>query len=141
MIDLFLCALIFYLVTSVQNYPKNFHTPSKKSSKINPILNGLENTYKPSTLSATAAHSKLYGKNFSNLPLGTVGSKKIYKCSESSTEPIGKVYAYGLNSNQGTVRPYNEDRVVAFHKLLTAPSGANANFWFFAVYDGHGGQS
>jgi len=129
------------LVNSAISPSKNFHTPSKKSSKINPILQGLGNVYKNSTLSATAAHSKLYGKNFSNLPLGTVGSKKIYKCSESSTGQIGKVHAYGLNSNQGTVRPYNEDRVVAFNTTIKAPSGAEVNFWFFGVYDGHGGQS
>lgn len=52
----------------------------------------------------------------------------------------GKVYAYGLHSNQGTVRPYNEDRVVEYHTVLKSEPGVEANFSFFGVYDGHGGQ-
>ena len=74
--------------------------------------------------------------------MGTVGNKKIYKCSECSTVPIGKITAFAINSNQGPVRPYNEDRVIAFNTSLISPhTGNQINYWFFGVYDGHGGQS
>ena len=57
-----------------------------------------------------------------------------------SSNQHGKVYAYGLYSTQGSVRPYNEDRIVEYHTILQSDIGMDVNFSFFGIYDGHGGQ-
>lgn len=119
---------------------KSYHTPSKKTSKINSIVPNLGNFYKNTGLSATSAKNKYYSKNLPNLPLGTLTGKKIYKCSESSSSTHGKIAAFGLYSTQGSVRPYNEDRVIEYHTNMRSDVGSDIKFSFFAVYDGHGGQ-
>ena len=59
----------------------------------------------------------------------------------------GYITAYGANTNQGTVRNYNEDRV-AIIQTISQPKNkvlANGKKWprcsFFGVYDGHGGHT
>lgn len=47
--------------------------------------------------------------------------------------------SYGLYSTQGSVRPYNEDRVIEYHTTLEH-DGVENKISFFGVYDGHGGQ-
>lgn len=101
----------------------------------------LGNVYRNQGFCSTTAKNKYYGKNLPSLPLGTLGGKKIYKWSEASGSSHGKATAYGLYSNQGSVRPYNEDRVYAYHTQLKSEAGYDVQFSFFAVYDGHGGQS
>jgi len=88
---------------------------------------------------STSAKNKYLGKNITALPLGNLGTKKIYKCAASSMESHGRAIAYGLSSHQGSVRPYNEDRVVAFQTQIGQDPVVNMSF--FAVYDGHGGQT
>lgn len=72
--------------------------------------------------------------------MSDLNGKKIYNCNMLSDSVQGKVYAYGLYSTQGSVRPYNEDRVVEYHTVLKSDIGQEVNLSFFGVYDGHGGQ-
>ena len=92
------------------------------------------------SINSISVKNKYANKNLPTIPFSSLASKKIYKCSEMSSVQHGKVYAFGLHSNQGTVRPYNEDRVVEYHTVLKPESGVEVNFSFFGVYDGHGGQ-
>ena len=58
---------------------------------------------------------------------------KYSELSEFSTSDFIKAYSYC--TSQGNIRDYNEDTITAI-KL----SNNNDNFYFFAVYDGHGGN-
>ncbi len=55
--------------------------------------------------------------------------------SKISRKPTGIIQSYGVNTNQGAVRNYNEDRVSIFLNLKKGKSVCS----FFAIYDGHGG--
>lgn len=61
------------------------------------------------------------------------------KCSFKKN---GIIKAYAANTNQGTVRNYNEDRVSIILNIMKPENRKNEN-WpkcsFFGVYDGHGG--
>lgn len=105
------------------------------------MIPNLGNVYKNTGFVSNTAKNKYYAKNLPSLPLGNLGGKQLYKWSEWSSNSHGKVIAYGLNSNQGSVRPYNEDRVYWYQTNLKSDAGYDVSFSFFAVYDGHGGQT
>ena len=125
---------------SHSEYLPSYHTPMKKSSKIVGLIPNINNTHKGYGMSSVSVKNKYGSKNLPALPISNLTSKKIYKWSEMSSGQHGKVFAYGLYSTQGSVRPYNEDRVVEFHTVLKSEVGMDVNFSFFGIYDGHGGQ-
>ena len=49
------------------------------------------------------------------------------------------IKAYAYNSNEGNVRDYNEDTITAT-KITLNPKEKNNYAYFFAIYDGHGGN-
>ena len=57
--------------------------------------------------------------------------------SEFSKNDFIKAYAY--NTNEGNIRDYNEDTITATKIFLDSRDRSNS-FYFFAVYDGHGGD-
>ena len=57
--------------------------------------------------------------------------------SEINEKDIIKGYAY--NSSNGNVRDYNEDAITAT-KVIIINNDENDYFYFFGVYDGHGGK-
>ena len=61
----------------------------------------------------------------------------------SSTRSNGAIKAYAANTNQGSVRNYNEDRVAIILNIVK-PDNHPATTWpkcqYFAIYDGHGGH-
>ena len=74
-----------------------------------------------------------------------------YPCAKYSSKRNGIVAAYGANTNQGTVRNYNEDRVAIILNIMQPKSKQPAKTaedsavpWpkcsFFGIYDGHGGN-
>ena len=69
--------------------------------------------------------SELLSKEYPNFSNSTISKE-----NEFSSEDIIKGYAY--NSSQGNIRSYNEDTITA--------TKVNEQFYFFAVYDGHGGN-
>ena len=57
--------------------------------------------------------------------------------NEFNKNDIIKAYAY--NTNEGHVRDYNEDTITAT-KLIFNPKDKTNYAYFFAIYDGHGGD-
>ena len=53
-------------------------------------------------------------------------------------EDIIKGYAY--NSSMGNIRDYNEDTITATKITINNDNNNENNFYFFGVYDGHGGS-
>ena len=66
-----------------------------------------------------------------------------YEKSKTSKKKFGIIKSYGVNTYQGIVRNYNEDRVSIIINM-SKPSDYHKKFWpkmsFFAIYDGHGGE-
>lgn len=67
---------------------------------------------------------------------------RSYDEAKFSTKSYGSVVSYGVNTNQGIVRNYNEDRVSIILNVIKPPSRKNEE-WpkvsFFGIFDGHGG--
>ena len=67
---------------------------------------------------------------------------KNFEISITSTPSIIKegdiIKGYGYNSSMGNVRDYNEDTITATKVILN--NDQNDYFYFFGVYDGHGGK-
>jgi hypothetical protein len=67
---------------------------------------------------------------------------RFYDEAKFSTKSYGSVVSYGVNTNQGIVRNYNEDRVSIILNVIKPPSRKNEE-WpkvsFFGIFDGHGG--
>jgi protein phosphatase 2C family protein 2/3 len=68
---------------------------------------------------------------------------KKYENAKFSSKSNSHVEAYGANTNQGSVRNYNEDRVSIILNVIK-PSSRDDEEWpkvsFFGIYDGHGGN-
>ena len=66
-----------------------------------------------------------------------------YEQSKTSKKTMGVVKSYGVNTYQGIVRNYNEDRVSIIINM-NKPKNYNKKIWpkisFFGIYDGHGGE-
>lgn len=66
-----------------------------------------------------------------------------YEQSKTSKKTMGVVKSYGVNTYQGIVRNYNEDRVSIIINM-NKPKNYNKKVWpkisFFGIYDGHGGK-
>ena len=66
-----------------------------------------------------------------------------YEQSKTSKKKNGIVKSYGVNTYQGIVRNYNEDRVSIIINM-SKPSNYHKKSWpkisFFGIYDGHGGE-
>jgi protein phosphatase 2C family protein 2/3 len=64
-----------------------------------------------------------------------------YETSKCSNKQVGIIKSYAVNTYQGLIRNYNEDRV-AIILNIAKPADFKGN-WprcsFFGVYDGHGG--
>jgi hypothetical protein len=67
---------------------------------------------------------------------------RYYEDAKFSTKSYGSIISYGVNTNQGQVRNYNEDRVSIILNVIKPPSRKNED-WpkvsFFGIFDGHGG--
>ena len=59
--------------------------------------------------------------------------------SENELNKNDFIKAYAYNTNEGNIRDYNEDTITAT-KIVPDPKNKNNYFYFFAVYDGHGGN-
>ena len=59
--------------------------------------------------------------------------------SDNEFTPSDFIKAYAYNSNEGNIRDYNEDTITAT-RIYLEPKDRNNYFYFFGVYDGHGGD-
>ena len=66
-----------------------------------------------------------------------------YEDSKTSKKKMGYIKSYAVNTYQGLVRSYNEDRVSIIVNM-SKPRGYYKKIWprvsFFGIYDGHGGE-
>ena len=69
---------------------------------------------------------------------------KDFDRAKSSNKPIGNIRAYAVNTYQGIIRNYNEDRV-SITLNIAKPNNYNNGIWpkcsLFGIYDGHGGNT
>ena len=66
-----------------------------------------------------------------------------FEPSKTSRKNMGVVKSYGVNTYQGIVRNYNEDRVsiiINMNKPKDYTKGRWPKTSFFGIYDGHGGE-
>jgi len=72
---------------------------------------------------------------------GSVVDSSTTKCS---VRGHGRVAGYAVNTHQGIVRSYNEDRVSIVLNIMKPSNRPQSEEWpkcsFFGVYDGHGGS-
>ena len=73
-------------------------------------------------------------ESFENYPLNKISSRSF-----------GIIKAYGVNTSQGIIRDYNEDRVsIVINMVKPSNSPINNNDWpkisYFGVFDGHAGS-
>ena len=83
----------------------------------------------PSPQKTVELTPEIYHNTYKNFEPSIFSTK-----NEFSNNDLIKGYAY--NSSMGNVRTYNEDTITATKIFLP-----NENFYFFAVYDGHGGNN
>ena len=66
------------------------------------------------------------------------------KNTASSSKRCGYVFRYAANTNKGSFRNYNEDRLSIVINI-PCPSSISSDSWphssFFGIYDGHGGKA
>lgn len=94
------------------------------------------------------SHKNIHGISTINPKSNLVNHKillspfRYYEDAKYSTKSYGSIISYGVNTNQGQVRNYNEDRVSIILNVIKPPSRKNED-WpkvsFFGIFDGHGG--
>jgi len=84
----------------------------------------------------------IFNERFQNLQLRSI--LPHYEPSRNSQKAYGAVKAFGVCTNQGLVRDYNEDRVSIVLDIPKPYSKPDNEPWpnssIFAVFDGHGGS-
>ena len=67
-----------------------------------------------------------------------------YEESKTSKKKMGLIKSYAVNTYQGIIRNYNEDRVSIIVNM-NKPRGYYKKIWprvsFFGIFDGHGGET
>ena len=67
-----------------------------------------------------------------------------YEQSKTSKKKMGLIKSYAVNTYQGIIRNYNEDRVSIIVNM-NKPRGYYKRIWprvsFFGIFDGHGGET
>ena len=67
-----------------------------------------------------------------------------YEPSKTSKKKMGLIKSYAVNTYQGIIRNYNEDRVSIIVNM-NKPRGYYKKIWprvsFFGIFDGHGGET
>ena len=96
-------------------------------SSLGPLA-GLGNLGPTSPQKTVELTSEIFHNTYKNFEPSIFSSE-----NEFSNSDLIKAYAY--NSSMGNVRNYNEDTITATKIFVQ-----NENFYFFAIYDGHGGN-
>ena len=78
-------------------------------------------------------------------PIDKIYNKNInFISAKTSTKSYGIIKAYSVNTNQGIIRNYNEDRVSIVINMNQPNNYINDLKWpkisYFAIFDGHGGN-
>lgn len=118
-------------------------TSSTPTSTMNERILSSEN---PSKIDIRAMQSSIYSSPSRPTPYG---EEPVYlppfEPTKCSTKSNGVIKAYGVNTHQGIVRNYNEDRVAIILNIAKPAHLSASEEWpvcsFFGVYDGHGGTT
>ena len=111
-------------------------------------LNILQNLFSSLT-SLTGGANPLYNMNqiHKTVELSPEIFKNTYKnfipSNYSSKEEFSEgdiIKGYAYNSSMGNIRDYNEDTITATKIIFNNDNNNEDNFYFFGVYDGHGGS-
>ena len=115
------------------NNLNNINNNKNIINNIKNINNSINNNIRNNNLTL----SKLSNLNYLNYPQ-----------VELSPNSFNKIICYGANSYNGTVRDHNEDKLkiileYKLDKVITDSNGSliNPNISYFAIYDGHAGNS
>ena len=150
----------------INNHKYNKHyskePPLQLNSKINNHLLEKyfnENNYANNLFNETENNNNLINRQINNPEYITINEIIGEKCeinldilrlffnnfdqSKTSRKNMGVIKSYGVNTYQGIVRNYNEDRVSIIINM-NKPKNFTKTKWpkisFFGIYDGHGGE-
>ena len=121
-------------VNNTATKPDPIPSDNKKSTN----ENNSSNTIVQEAISVTTL------MNNQNIPLALSSLTVLfpqYEITKCSSRAIGKISAYAVNTYQGIIRNYNEDRVSIILNIAKPQSffGVWPKCSFFGIYDGHGG--
>ena len=151
-------------ITNNLKYNKRF--PNEPSYPLNSKVNNHllekyfnENNYANNLFNETENNNTSVNKQINNQEYITINEIIGEKCeinldilrlffnnfdpSKTSRKNMGVIKSYGVNTHQGIVRNYNEDRVSIIINM-NKPKNFTKKRWpkisFFGIYDGHGGE-
>jgi len=138
------------------NYNKTNHTNviTDIANKYN--INQIQLNDRKLTSNKNIIFNKLRGKESKYITANDIIGEKVkldidilrmffskYEKAKSSKRSAGIIKSYAVNTYQGIIRNYNEDRVIIIINLNKPPNYHRSN-WpkisFFGIYDGHGGD-
>ena len=126
------------------HYAKHFNEKEKSNSDLlnNNFNENIENKDKDKDSKYITIEDIIGEKCLLNLDILNLFFNN-YEQSKTSKKTMGVVKSYGVNTYQGIVRNYNEDRVSIIINM-NKPKNYNKKVWpkvsFFGIYDGHGGE-
>ena len=150
----------------INNQKYNKHSSNEPSLPLNSKVNNHllekyfnENNYANNLFNETENNNFSLNKQINNQEYITINEIIGEKCeinldilrlffnnfdqSKTSRKNMGVIKSYGVNTYQGIVRNYNEDRVSIIINM-NKPKNFTKNRWpkisFFGIYDGHGGE-
>ena len=150
----------------INNQKYNKHSSKEPSLPLNSKINNHllenyfnENNYANNLFDETENNNVSINKQINNQDYITINEIIGEKCeinldilrlffnnfeqSKTSRKNMGVIKSYGVNTYQGIVRNYNEDRVSIIINM-NKPKDFKKNRWpkisFFGIYDGHGGE-
>ena len=150
----------------INNHKYNKHSSNEPSLPLNSKVNNHllekyfnENNYANNLFNETENNNFSLNKQINNQEYITINEIIGEKCeinldilrlffnnfdqSKTSRKNMGVIKSYGVNTYQGIVRNYNEDRVsiiINMNKPKDFVKGKWPKTSFFGIYDGHGGE-
>ena len=144
-----------YINNNNTNYNHNYFHQNHKTDIVKPKpLNTVNNEHKPNFIDIDQLFKN---ENHRPITLDFLATKyQNFDKPKTSTKAMGIIKSYSVNTFQGLIRNYNEDRVSIvinmnrpknFNNIHNNDNKINNNIkiWpkvsFFGIYDGHGGKT